>query len=207
MHASPQFFFQSPQLSLPPLAHRLAQYREVPLPSFPAAVRKTQEVERSRFAIAPISPILFRIAAKLDDSRLVGMQLEAEPRESLAQFCQKPLCLLPSFSTSSASRSTCRLRDRASISRLNTRPVRPPVNASAPPSRAAPHDSGPLRFAKPSTYETFIHNTLPVLTGARRTDEPTLEYLLACRLRDPLALGGVSQYTEHVDGGRPGKCL
>ena len=62
----------------------------------------------------------------------------------------------------SASRSTCRFRSRAYISRLNTRPVRPPVNASTPPSRAAPHDSGPLWFAKPSTYETFIHDTLPV---------------------------------------------
>ncbi len=34
-------------------------------------------------------------------------------------------------------------------------------------SRAAPHDSEPLRLAKPLTYETLIHNTLPVLTGAR----------------------------------------
>ena len=77
-------------------------------------------------------------------------------------------CCLPSFPTSSASRSTCRLRNRACISRLNTRPVRPPVNASTPPSRAAPHDSGPLWFANPSTYETFIQYTLPVSTGARR---------------------------------------
>src|SRR5580700_2260180 len=69
---------------------------------------------------------------------------------------------LPTFSRASASRSTCRLRGRACISRLNTRPVRPPVNASTPPSRAAPHDSGPLWFANPSTYETFIHDTLPV---------------------------------------------
>src|SRR5258705_385373 len=49
-----------------------------------------------------------------------------------------------------------------------SRPARPPANASTPPSRAAPHDSGPLWFATPSTNETFIHNTLPVLTGARR---------------------------------------
>jgi hypothetical protein len=69
---------------------------------------------------------------------------------------------LPTFSRASASRSTCRLRGRACISRLNTRPVRPPVNASTPPSRADPHDSGPLWFANPSTYETFIHDTLPV---------------------------------------------
>jgi hypothetical protein len=54
------------------------------------------------------------------------------------------------------------LRNRALISRLHTRPARPPVNASTPPSRAAPHDSGPLWFATPSTCETFIHNTLPV---------------------------------------------
>ncbi|HYL12786.1 MAG TPA: hypothetical protein VEV41_07110 [Terriglobales bacterium] len=94
MHAALQFFFQSPQLSLPPLAHRLSQYREVPLPSFAAAMRKTQEVERLRFAGAPVSSIVFRIAAKLDDSRFVGMQLEAKPRESVAQFRQKPLCFV-----------------------------------------------------------------------------------------------------------------
>ena len=38
-----------------------------------------------------------------------------------------------------------------------------PVNASTPSSRTAPHDSGPLWFAIPSTYETFTHTTLPVL--------------------------------------------
>jgi hypothetical protein len=59
------------------------------------------------------------------------------------------------------------VRSRACISRFNTRPVRPPVNASRP-SRAAPHDSGPLWFSTPSTYEIFFHYTLPVSTGARR---------------------------------------
>ena len=48
------------------------------------------------------------------------------------------------------------------FSRLNTRPARTPVNASATPSRAPPHDSGPLWPAKPSTYDSCIHNTLPV---------------------------------------------
>ena len=94
VHASPQFFFQGSQLGLPPLTHRLSQYREVSLPGFPAAMRKTQEVERLRFAAAPVSSIVFRIAAKLDDPRFVGMQLEAKPRESLAQFRQKPLCFV-----------------------------------------------------------------------------------------------------------------
>jgi hypothetical protein len=58
-------------------------------------MRKTQEVERLRFAVAPIASIMFRIAAKLDDSRFVGMQLKPEPRESLAQFRQKLLYFLP----------------------------------------------------------------------------------------------------------------
>jgi hypothetical protein len=57
-------------------------------------MRKTQEVERLRFAVATIPSIVFRIAAKLDDSRFVGVQLESEPRETFAQFCQKPLCFI-----------------------------------------------------------------------------------------------------------------
>jgi len=57
-------------------------------------MRKTQEVERLRFAVATVPSILFRIAAKLDDSRFVGVQFESEPRKPLAQFGQKPLCFL-----------------------------------------------------------------------------------------------------------------
>jgi hypothetical protein len=37
------------------------------------------------------------------------------------------------------------------LSRLNTRPARAPVNASTPPSRSAPHDSGSVWVAKPFT--------------------------------------------------------
>jgi hypothetical protein len=91
VQASPQFLFQGPQLGLPPLPHRLSQHREVILPSFPAAVGKTQEVERLRFAVATVSSILLRMAAKLDDSRLVGMPLPSELGEPFAQFRQKPL--------------------------------------------------------------------------------------------------------------------
>ena len=54
------------------------------------------------------------------------------------------------------------------LSRLNTRPARSPVNASPPPLRAAPHDSGPVWVASPSPYDSFIHYTSPVLTGAER---------------------------------------
>ena len=53
------------------------------------------------------------------------------------------------------------------LSRLNTRPARTPVNASPPPSRAPPHDSGPVWVASPSPYDSFIHNTSPVYPGAQ----------------------------------------
>src|SRR6266567_498664 len=64
-------------------------------------------------------------------------------------------CCLPLLLTASASR-------RNRLSRLNTRPAPSPVNASAPPSRAAPHDSGPVWIAIPLPYETFIHYTSSV---------------------------------------------
>ncbi len=41
------------------------------------------------------------------------------------------------------------------------------VNASTPPLRAAPHDSGPMWVADPLSYDFFIHYTSPVLTGAQ----------------------------------------
>jgi hypothetical protein len=59
-------------------------------------------------------------------------------------------CGLPLSLTASASR-------RKDLSRLNTRPARSPVHASAPPLRAAPQDSGPLWVANSSTYDFFIH--------------------------------------------------
>src|SRR5437764_5770235 len=76
---------------------------------------------------------------------------------------------LPLLLTASASRSEF-------LTRLNTRPARSPVNASTPPLRAAPHDSGPMWVAKPLSYDFFIHYTSPVLTGAQgdlKWDTPT----------------------------------
>ena len=77
-------------------------------------------------------------------------------------------CGLRLISTASAPRTSRTKRCGACITRLNTRPARPPVNASPTPLRLLTHDSGPPWLAKPSTYDSFIHNTLPVLTGARR---------------------------------------
>ena len=56
---------------------------------------------------------------------------------------------LPLLLTASASRSEF-------LTRLNTRPVRSPVNASSPPSRAAPHDSGSMWLAIPSSGDFAV---------------------------------------------------
>ena len=65
---------------------------------------------------------------------------------------------------SSVAFRTARLRRRSRwlITRLNDWPAASPVNASAAPSRAPPHDSGSGWFAIPSLYRTFIDYSLPV---------------------------------------------
>jgi hypothetical protein len=61
------------------------------------------------------------------------------------------------------------------FSRLNTQPMRTPVNASPTPSRVSAHDSGTVWFARPSLGETCTLYSLPV---SRRTlchiNEPSL---------------------------------
>ena len=69
---------------------------------------------------------------------------------------------LPHKPTASAPQMTA-------ISRLNTRPARTSVDASARPSRGGSHDSRPAWFATPSPYDSSIHSTMPVFTGARAT--------------------------------------
>jgi hypothetical protein len=58
----------------------------------------------------------------------------------------------------------------AIISQLNTLPALPPVNASMAASRLDTHDSGPGWLATPFLYDSFIHNSTPVLS--RRTHHP-----------------------------------
>jgi len=52
------------------------------------------------------------------------------------------------------------------FSRLNTQPASSPVNASPSGLLHSTHDSGPLWLARPLTYDSFIHNNLPVYPGA-----------------------------------------
>jgi hypothetical protein len=68
---------------------------------------------------------------------------------------------------------------RVLFSRLNTQPMRTPVNASPKPSRISAHDSGTVWFAGPSLAETCTLYSLPV---SRRTH---------CQLKRPW-------YARHV---------
>ncbi len=87
-------------------------------------------------------------------------------------------CGLPHPSRASAPRSNHRFHGGGSISRLNTWPVRTPVNASPAPSWTPMHDSEPVWIANPSPYETFIHNTLPVLTGAPKDERRVFRQMI-----------------------------
>ena len=71
------------------------------------------------------------------------------------------------------------------FSRLNTQPMRTPVNASPSPSRGPTHDSGTVWFATPSLEETSTLYSLPV---SRRTH---------CQLKP-------SWYALRIGGGRLG---
>src|SRR5271157_4725155 len=71
-----------------------------------------------------------------------------------------PWSVLPSASVNSV-RAPKKL-----ISQLNGWPVCTPVNASPMSSRTSAHDSGPVWLAGPSPYGSFIHYSLPALTGA-----------------------------------------
>ncbi len=98
--------------------------------------------------ICRFANMVFRYVLRVSDS--------AEPSGvSRYRRCQ---FRLPRPFTASAFRSDL-------LSGLNTRPARTPVYASAPSSRPVAHDSEPAWVASPSPCDSFIHNTLPVLTG------------------------------------------
>ena len=72
---------------------------------------------------------------------------------------------LPHVTTASAPRSASASRGRKFRGSIPSRYV--PLSTLRPSSlRTIPHDSGPMWFAKLSSYGTFIHYTSPVFAGA-----------------------------------------
>ncbi len=95
VHTEPKLGLHRLQFRLPPLAHRLATHRELPLPGRGTAVRETQEVEGLGLPQATPATVLRRKAAELEQARLVGVQFQAEASQALAQVRQEPLGFVP----------------------------------------------------------------------------------------------------------------
>jgi len=91
-----------------------------------------------------------------DSSHARGLR----PRGANQELALAFLAVLPSVSLNHVGAPDCR------ISRLNTLPVHPPVNASSPPLRVSTHDSGPPWIATPSVSDSCIPFSMPVYPGA-----------------------------------------
>jgi len=118
---------------LPGFVHR--RRASLDFPTRPATPSAAGEPRTSRFS-CEVFPYVHGVFDRAGPVRI--------SRYRCARWC------LPTIPTASASRTKL-------LSRLNTRPARTPVNASAIPLRKSPHDSGPLWVAGPSTYDSFIH--------------------------------------------------
>ena len=135
---------------LPAFVHR--RRASLDFPTRPATPSAAGEPRTSRFS-CEVFPYVHGVCDRAGPARISRLRC--------ARWC------LPTIPTASASRTKL-------LSRLNTRPARTPVNASAIPLRESPHDSGPLWVASPSTYDSFIHHTSPVYPGAFRSQRAAI---------------------------------
>jgi len=85
MHASPKLVLDLGQLRPHPLRDGLALQPEPSVLGLPAGVREAEEVERLAFPDATGCSCPGSIAPELDESRLVGVQLQTELRPPLTK--------------------------------------------------------------------------------------------------------------------------
>src|SRR5438128_3714919 len=95
MQAAAQGLFDLAQLGPQPVAPRLPEQGDLAVPGASTDVGETQEVEGLRLAQAAPFAVRRRMAAKLDQARLVRMQAQREAFQPLAQGRQKPLGIGP----------------------------------------------------------------------------------------------------------------
>src|SRR5438034_3166972 len=148
-------------LSLHPLRRRLPGLVRG-LPRYCRSVRLPKPVRHRRTSLDfPMRPMATAALGGLGISRFpreVSLYVHGvSDRAGLwhASRYRRTRCCLPLLLTASASR-------RKFLTRLNTRPARSPVNASTPPLRVTPHDSGPMWVATSHSYDFCIHYTSPV---------------------------------------------
>src|SRR5262249_52110683 len=95
MPASHQLGLDLAQLCLQPLRLGDAFELKAPVAGLPADVREAQERERLRLAEAPLLSSLGGEPSELEQARLLGGQLQAESRKSVAKLGEEPLGLIP----------------------------------------------------------------------------------------------------------------
>ena len=89
--AAAQGLLDLAQLGPQPVAPRLPVQRELAVPGAPADVGEAQKVKGLRLAKPAPLTVRRRMAAELDQARLVRMQAQREAFQPLAQGRQKPL--------------------------------------------------------------------------------------------------------------------
>jgi len=96
VHAPPHLSFELVQLCSQPLRIGDALEHETPLPGLLTDMREAQELERLRLSEATRRSPLSGEPAEFNQPRLLGCQLEAEPREPAAKLLQEParICLM-----------------------------------------------------------------------------------------------------------------
>src|SRR5207245_1603446 len=91
MHAPFEFGLHLAQLRLQPFANRLPQDREASVaPLLSTDMSKAEEVERLRFPFSALLPVSGRKRSELQQSRFLGMQLQAELLHSFDKFRPEP---------------------------------------------------------------------------------------------------------------------
>ena len=76
VHAPPQFGFHLVELGLQSFANRLPQHRKPSLARLPADMREAEKVEGFRLTQTTALAVGRRMAAKLDQSRFIGVQFQ-----------------------------------------------------------------------------------------------------------------------------------
>jgi hypothetical protein len=67
---------------------------ELPVPPLPTDVGEAEEGERLRLPVAPGFAVAGGKASELDEPRLVGVQLQPEPRKSLTKVGEELPCVI-----------------------------------------------------------------------------------------------------------------
>src|SRR5271166_1384582 len=87
----PEFLLDRTQLGAHPVAPRFSPKQKAAASGAPADMRESEEVECLRFARAAPLSVRRSEAAELDETRLVGMHRQREPRHTLFHIRPEPL--------------------------------------------------------------------------------------------------------------------